>query len=142
MRGVTRLVLIATLAAGAVLGAGTVIGCGRQAQLDGTGWVLTAWSVSALSPADFQITASFADGQISGTSAVNQYGGPCIADADGHFSAGALMSTEMAGSEPAMRAEAAYIKLLQPARSYRLEGGRLTLMDADGGELLVFAPRG
>jgi heat shock protein HslJ len=140
--GISRFVLIATFAIGMAAGVGTLVGCGGQAELDGTRWVLTEWSVSSLAPGDFHITADFSDGHISGTSAVNQYGGPYKADSDGQFSVGALMSTEMAGAEPAMRAEAAYIKLLQEARSYRLEDGRLTLTGDGGAELLIFAPRG
>jgi heat shock protein HslJ len=44
----------------------------------------------------------------------------------------------MAGPEPAMRAEGAYLTLLGQARAYRVEAGRLTLFDAGGNESLLF----
>ncbi len=48
----------------------------------------------------------------------------------------------MAGPEPAMRAESAYMKLLTQARSYKLAAGTLTLYDQSGNATLVFAAAG
>ena len=54
-----------------------LVGCSRGvSELDGTQWKLTEWTLSSLRPGDFNITARFADGQISGHSGVNTYGGP------------------------------------------------------------------
>ncbi len=58
--------------------------------LAGTKWRLTAWSASSLEPSQFTITADFDDSQVSGTSAVNSYGGPYTAGSDGDFSVGQL----------------------------------------------------
>jgi len=116
-----------------------LVGCARgRGELDGTQWRLTEWTLSSLSPAEFNITAKFADGQVSGHSGVNTYGGPYTADARGNFKVGLLASTEMAGPEPAMRAEGAYLTLLGQAKSYRVDAGRLTLLDAGGNESLIF----
>lgn len=106
--------------------------------MDGTTWRLTGWTVSSLDPAAFTITAAFADGRISGRSAVNSYSGPYRTGSDGAFSVGQLASTQMAGPEPAMRAEHAYLTLLQQARTYSRTGRTLTLFDAHGNESLVF----
>ena len=106
--------------------------------LDGTSWKLSGWTLSSLTPADFTITASFNDGKISGRSAVNSYSGSYTADSNGSFDVGQLASTEMAGPEPAMRAESAYMTLLQQARSYSLADRTLTLSDAHGNESLIF----
>ena len=126
-------------------------GCGGAGAgvhaLDGTSWRLTGWTLSSLAPDKFTITAAFADGKISGTSAVNSYGGTysagssgsSAAGSSGAFSVGQLASTEMAGPAPAMRAERAYITLLRQARSYKLAGDALTLYDANGNESLIFA---
>jgi inhibitor of cysteine peptidase len=112
---------------------------GATAQaLDGTAWKLEAWSVSSLDPADFEITAQFENGRISGKSAVNLYGGQYTADASGAFGVGMLISTLMAGSGPAMLAEAAYTGLLGQARSYAVDGDELTLLGEGGNELLIF----
>jgi heat shock protein HslJ len=106
--------------------------------LDGTSWRLTGWTLSSLNPADFTITAQFADGNISGHSAVNTYGGPYKLGRGAAFEAGPLACTKMAGPEPAMRAEAAYLELLGQAKSYKMADGKLTLFDKGGNESLVF----
>jgi len=106
--------------------------------LDGTQWRLTEWTLSSLNPRDFEITAEFADGKISGRGGVNSYGGPYTLGSRQSFKVGSIASTQMAGPEPAMRAEGAYFALLGQARSYRVEAGRLTLLDAGGNESLIF----
>jgi heat shock protein HslJ len=106
--------------------------------LDGTSWRLSGWTLSSLAPDQFTITAAFADGKISGKSAVNTYGGPYTTGPGGAFSVGQLASTEMAGPEPAMRAEQAYMTLLTQAASYKLAGDTLTLYDKNGNESLIF----
>jgi len=110
------------------------------AALDGTMWTLEAWSVSSLDPGDFEITAAFDDGRVSGKAAVNYYGGPYTADESGTFSVGVLVQTLMAGPEPAMQAESTFFELLKEARSYELDDGHLTLFAEGGSELLVFVP--
>jgi heat shock protein HslJ len=57
---------------------------------------------------------------------------------DNAFAAGPLASTKMAGPEADMQAEAAYLALLEAARSVALEDTMLTLYDADGNETLVY----
>jgi heat shock protein HslJ len=118
--------------------------CGHA--LDGSSWRLTGWTLSSLAPDQFTIMAAFAGGRISGTSAVNSYGGSYATGAGGSsaggsggsFSVAQLASTEMAGPEPAMRAERAYTTLLTQTRSYKLAGDILTLYDANGNESLIF----
>lgn len=116
------------------------LGCSATggSSVDGTSWRLTGWSVSSLSPTDFDITANFANGQISGNSGVNTYSGPCTLGPGEAFAAGPLAGTMMAGPEPAMRAEGAYLTLLDQAASYKMADGRLTLYDEGGNESLSF----
>jgi len=59
--------------------------------------------------------------------------------AGGAFSVGAIARTEMAGPEPAMRAETAYLALLGQATSCAREDGTLTLFDEGGNESLIFS---
>jgi heat shock protein HslJ len=106
--------------------------------LEGTRWKLIGWTLSSLTPNEFNITATFADGQISGHSGVNTYGGPYKLGPGDAFSAGSLASTEMAGSEQAMRAEGAYMSLLSEAMSCKRAGKKLTLYDKAGNESLIF----
>ncbi len=149
MSALTRWTIIAV---STLAGLTLVVGlgaCGSSAKahaLDGTSWRLTGWTLSSLAPDQFTITASFSRGRISGSSAVNTYGGTYSARSEdssagsrGAFSVGRLASTEMAGPEAAMRAEGAYITLLQQARSYKRAGDTLTLYDANGNESLIFA---
>ena len=119
-----------------------VAGCGgsgsEPATLVGTSWSLSGWTLSSLDPNDFTITAEFAEGKISGKSAVNTYFGPYTEGPGDAFSVGELAGTMMAGPEPDMRAEGAYLKLLSEAKSYKLDGGGLTLFDQNGNESLIF----
>ncbi len=114
---------------------------GGGGKLVGTKWRLQAWSASSLDPTRFNITAEFGDAQISGTAAVNLYGGPYTAS-DGNFSVGDLDITQMAGSEAAMRAEAIYMDLLGQARHYEVTGTTLTLRNASHQTTLVFRSTG
>jgi heat shock protein HslJ len=106
--------------------------------LEGSQWRLSEWTLSSLAAGDFNITADFAGGQISGRSGVNAYSGPVTLGADGSFAVGRLRSTLIAGTEPAMRAESAYLTLLGQARSWKIANGKLTLYDAGGNESLIF----
>jgi heat shock protein HslJ len=122
-----------------------MLGCADNGEsgLDDTSWILTGWSVSSLYPGDFEITASFSEGRISGKAAVNTYGGTYEAGAGdggrGSFMTGPLSRTKMAGPEPAMRAEDLYFQLLSQARQYAVGDDGLTLFDENGNELLIFA---
>jgi len=130
---VTLVLPVALLAAAGCGGSGT-----KAPALGGTAWRLSGWTLSSLDPSGFTITATFANGQISGKSAVNNYSGPYTAGPGDAFSVGDLGSTMMAGPEPDMRAEKAYLTLLSQARSYKLDGGGLTLSDQNGNESLLF----
>ena len=130
---------VAVILLGAVLGTAGCAGSGGDSHmLDGSAWRLSGWTLSSLDPNDFTITAKFADGKISGTSAVNAYGGPYSAGPGKAFSVSDLAVTAMGGTGPAMRAEQAYLTLLAKAKSFKRSGGRLTLFDAHGNESLVF----
>ncbi len=115
-----------------------LVSCSSTSMLDGTSWRLVQAASEAIDPASITITATFVDGRIGGTSGVNTYGGSYTARADGVFSVGELMMTEMAGPEPAMRAEAAYVDLLARARRCEVAGSKLTLFDESGRSILVF----
>lgn len=109
-----------------------------QPALDGTSWKLTSWAEPDPIPASATITAEFADGGVSGTSGVNRYRAEVTSSTDGTFSIGPALSTKMAGPEDAMAAETAYLKRLQEATSYTIEGDTLRINDADGQPSLTF----
>jgi heat shock protein HslJ len=120
-----------------------VAGCGASGgntrALDGTAWRLTAWTTSALDPADFTITAKFADGHVTGDSGVNAYGASYITSSDGSFRVGDLAVTAMGGVGVDMQAEQTYLTLLGEARGFRRSGGTLTLLDQQDRASLTFA---
>lgn len=107
--------------------------------LDGTEWKLTNWTVSSVDPAGVNITAKFDDGQVSGSSGANSYSGPVKVGPGQSFAVGTLAGTQMAGPEPAMRAESADLTLLAQARSYEVKNTTLTLRDGGGNESLIFS---
>ena len=118
-------------------------GCAlASSRLEGTQWKLVGGPISPIDPANVAITAKFADGQVSGNSGVNSYHGPCTLGPGDAFSAGPLAGTRMAGPEPAMRAETAYLTLLGQAKSYKMADGKLTLYDKGGNESLIFEGTG
>ena len=110
----------------------------EQPALDGTSWKLTGWTEAYPIPASVTITAEFTDGRISGTSGVNRYNAEVTSSTDGAFSIDPAMSTKMAGPEDAMAAEDAYLKRLQEATSYKVDGDTLQINDADGQPSLTF----
>jgi len=133
--------LYAAIAIAACLGVALSVlgGCAPAGRaLDGTAWRLKSWSVNSVGPTDFRITARFDNGQVSGVSAVNTYGGGYTAGPDNAFLVGQLSSTLMAGPDAANRAETAYMELLAEARSFKVEGDTLTLSDENGNVSLVF----
>jgi heat shock protein HslJ len=105
---------------------------------EGTAWRLAGWSVSSQRADEHAITARFADGGISGRSAVNTYRGSATFGGNDTLVIGPVATTRMAGPEPAMRAEGHYLGLLARVGAYRLGDARLTLLDGNGNELLVF----
>lgn len=130
------IVAIALAAAAFVL----LTGCPpAESPMEKIDWRLVGWSVSSVDPADVEITAAFANGQLSGSGGINRYNGPYTLGPGNAFSTGPLAATKMAGPEPAMRAEAAYFALLGQAASYKSSKQRLTLYDKGGNESLIFA---
>ena len=119
-----------------------LVGCAHTATtaLDETRCTLAGWSISSQQAKDTGITAAFSNGKITGHSGVNTYGGTYAATTAGTFSVASLYMTEMAGPEPLMRAERAYMTLLEQSVSYKTRDGRLTLYDQGGNESLIFEP--
>ena len=110
----------------------------EQPALDGSSWKLTSWAEPDPIPASATITADFADGKVSGSAGVNRYNAAVTSSTDGSFSIGKAATTMMAGPEDAMAAEAAYLKRLQAATSYAVNGDTLVINDADGQSSLTF----
>ncbi|MDO8964920.1 MAG: META domain-containing protein [Coriobacteriia bacterium] len=105
--------------------------------LTGGEWTLTGSSMSSTDMSATGITASFDGKRIMGFSGVNQYGGDYTATSAGVLKLGELSSTMMAGPEPLMQVESAYLALLKDCDGYRIDAGTLTLTTG-GNDTLIF----
>jgi len=99
--------------------------------LEGIQWELAASSVTDVDVSDIGITVNFDSGVISGFAGVNSYSGSFEAGDDGSFSVGTIATTLMAGPEPLMAAESAFLRILGASESYEESDGMLTLRTAD-----------
>lgn len=100
-------------------------------------WALTGSSVSSSDLGQAGITIAFDGERLAGFSGVNQYGGAYTASDDGSIEIGTMNSTLMAGPEPLMQAESAYLELLKGVDGFAIEGTTLTLTTG-GQESLVY----
>ena len=99
-------------------------------ELDGTEWRVV---VVAGEPteADVVATVRFDAGHVGGRGGVNRYRGSY--ELDGHaLTVGPVMSTMMAGPEPAMRQEARWFRALDQPSTISLDGVDLVLVHPDG----------
>ena len=97
------------------------------AGLEGTSWVATDLD-GTLPISEHEPTLKFEDGQISGTTGCNQYGGSYQIDGNS-IEFGELFNTEMACVDPAglMDQEQQYLELLRSVNRFELVDGELTL---------------
>jgi heat shock protein HslJ len=107
--------------------------------LEGTSWALESFviggdAVSSL-VADTSITATIADGEISGNATCNSYTGTVSIDGAG-ITIGQIVMTEMA-CEVGMDQESQYLQTLAEVSTWRIDGTTLTL-SADNGNGLIF----
>ena len=142
-RHLTVLCLTAMLSLGLVAlpGCSSAPKGGTGGELENIQWKLSKYSSDgALKnvPAAASVFAEFKDGKVGGQ-AVNSYGGSYEAKSNGSLTIGQINSTLMAGPPEAQAVETAYFAALQKTASYTSDGSTLTLYDADGTEILVFA---
>ena len=109
--------------------------------LEGTSWELYAIRKSKPIPGS-HISASFEDGQISGTSGCNTYFGAYEVDG-GRITISTLGMTEMACMEPegVMEQEIMILEYLSAAQTFQLQEDQLMIFRPDG-EALTFIPEG
>lgn len=77
------------------------------------------------------------DGKVTGRGGCNNFFGKATVEGKG-ISFGPLGSTFMACPQPVMDQEHKFLDALGRAKTYRVEGGKLVLGDADGKEILRF----
>ena len=110
----------------------------KKDDLNNTRWQLTSWSVSSISPSITNITLEFNKNKISGNGGVNNYGGDYKTSSSKLFISN-LQSTEMASPDPNINiAETTYFNLLKDVKYYIISLNKLTLLDKNNNEILVY----
>ena len=109
--------------------------------LENTNWVLESYGQPGTLKSvlkDAEITAVFdsAKGQVGGSAGVNRYFGSYKLDGSKLTMTGPMGSTMMAGPQPLMDQETEYLKAIQVAESYKIEGSQLTI--TCGSKVLIF----
>jgi heat shock protein HslJ len=125
--------LIPLTLAGCASNPPTGSGGADPAALTGAVWRLDATSVDALAtnvPQDVAVTIQFAQGEASGYSGCNSYGGSYQAKDDGSISFGEFRSTLMACEEPLSSLESAYMAALGKATTFSV--GTTLILKGDG----------
>jgi heat shock protein HslJ len=123
-----------------------VAGCsGTQEStgLEGVRWVLKSYGTpGSLTPVlpDKEVWLEFkrADKTVSGNAGVNLISGRYNLD-ENKLTMDSFMMTLMAGPEPLMSQETAYVKILGSVQSFKIEGQTLTLTGTEG--TLVFTQK-
>ena len=114
---------------------------GEQPALSGTAWVLSALPGRTLVSAPRTPTLRFDDSTASGSDGCNGYGAP-YTFADGAFTFGErMMSTMIACEDAVMEQARALADAVLGARSYRVTGGNLELLAANGDVRATFTPQ-
>jgi len=111
----------------------------------GNEWRLVKWIVNGAEKAivpDSAVTIAFdPSGKIAGNASVNRFSGTCRFDLDGRLEwprAGFAL-TRMAGPQPLMTQERAFLESLRRTTVYRVEGQQLVLESQSGATVLTFA---
>ena len=113
---------------------------GSAAALEGPTWTLESFSLDGPGqpvPEGVEATATFANGTVQGNSGCNSFSGRYELSGVA-LTFGPLASTMMACDPPQGVVEGAVLAGLEATASFRIEDGALTLLDATGGELLVY----
>ncbi len=103
--------------------------------LDGTRWVLVRGLAEL--PDGAEVDAIFGDGRVAGQGPCNRY----FADATvagSSLAIGPVGSTKMSCGPALDGAEQAYVAALGTVAAFAISGSALTLLDANGGEVLVY----
>ena len=121
-----------------LLGACGGLGPGTGDPLEGTFWVLKTYGGASLIPGT-EITLTFEEGQVRGSSGCNTYGGSYEVDGD-KISMSDLYMTEMACLDPAgvMDQELEYLELLRDTQAFQVDEGELVI-EATSDDVLTFA---
>lgn len=129
------------LAVLALVGCQSAPSAAPENPLVGTAWL--AWDINGRGPGGkTYATLVFNPGRISGSGGCNRFYGALQVKADAWQASDIALSRQECAPE-LMKEEASFIEALEAARSHRVEGGLLTLLDESGAVRmrLVHLPR-
>ncbi len=127
----------ALLALCAMLAGCAGMAAGETPELDGTAWVLASLGSRAVA-GDGAATARFEGGRMQGSDGCNRYSMPYERSGATLKFGDRGISTMMACPPDRMQQAQAFTVALAATRTYRVEGGRLQLLGADGAVLASF----
>jgi heat shock protein HslJ len=114
---------------------------GTGGTIEGPTWKLTSQAVNGsltAIPADVHADARFGDGNVAGSGGCNVFTGTATVSG-ASLAVGPLSSTQMACDGPAGNVETAYLANLAAAATFTATAEALTIFDASGATLLVYA---
>jgi len=107
--------------------------------LDGSSWKIAQVGELAV-PEDLEVTLAFAEDQLTGKAGCNSYFA-AYSQEDSALKIEAPGSTKMYCQQAGvMELESAFLSALEKVRSFRLEMGRLVLLDESGAALITLKP--
>jgi putative lipoprotein len=113
-------------------------GADRPAELVGRNWALTGIDGTPAAAPGRSTLLVAPDGKVSGAGGCNRYSGAAeVTDESVAF--GPLLATKRACEPEVTRQEVRLFEGLRRAAAWRIEGGALIVLDAEGRELLRFA---
>lgn len=144
-KAIRSALVVASAVALLALGVG-LTGCAKSgpdpAKLEGK------WRLESFGPADdfapdptVTTEMKLEGGQASGKGGVNQFSGPYEAKDDGSLTFGAIVSTKMAGPEPAMTQENKFFEALGKTKRFDFNGEKLVLGSSNNDTLAVLVPK-
>jgi heat shock protein HslJ len=139
--GAIALIASACTTTGGGPGSGAAATTTTVSPLDGTHWKLTSFAVAGTStnvPAGVVVDARFMTNTIAGSSGCNVYSG-AVAVNGRAIKVGVLATTQMACVGAAQAVETAYLANLGQAATFTATADTLTMFDAGGASILVYA---
>ena len=129
----------------ALLLAGFLAGCtanpskmSETSSLEGTAWILSALPGQTLLP-ETGVTLRFEGGKASGSDGCNRYSAPYTSTGQSLEISPRGISTMMACPPELMQLARSYTTALGDSRAWRIDGGHLQLLAADGRTLVTLA---
>ena len=108
--------------------------------LEGKTWVAVEINPygDTVGSGEVESSAVFEDSAVGGNGGVNSYSGVLDVSADGKMTITEIVSTLMAGPEPAMSQETAFFDALARVERFEVTESELVLADGSGNQLILF----